>query len=171
MSKMLISLLCLLLCTACGGALAGELKKRREVLETLSRDIRSIRTWAAFDRLPLRELFHRLENSGLYPLWQMAAEQSGKGEERFEAHWRSCVCLERRGRLSCLAEEETQLLLEFGIRLVASADMDAQLRQIDRTLEHLDGCIKEARETEQKKSRLIRSLGAMGGLAITIILW
>ncbi len=171
MRKLFVSLCCILLCTACGGALAGELKKRKDILEALCRDIRSMRGWIAFDRLPVGELLYRLRGSQLAALWNMAAKRNGEREKSFAEIWRECVFSQRELLLSPLREEETELLIEFGSRLGSLTDTAAQLAQIDMTLGRLELCIREARNEMHKKDRLIRSLGAMGGLAITIMLW
>ena len=75
MLRLTFFIFCILLCTACGGALAGQLKRRRELLEIMMRDIRSIRAYIAYERLPLTAILEKLHSSRLQSLWDMALQK------------------------------------------------------------------------------------------------
>lgn len=171
MIKLLFSLGCVLLCTACGAALSNELSQRRSILETLLKDIRSIRGWIAFERIPLYALFQRLDESSLSQLWSLAAKRAEENEDGFAEAWSLLIKREKNELLSPLSEEETEILLEIGERLSSISQLDGQMKQIDMTLERLTLCAREAKDEMLKKSRLLQSLGAMGGLALVIVLW
>ncbi len=171
MLRLTFFIFCILLCTACGGALAGQLKRRRELLEIMMRDIRSIRAYIAYERLPLTAILEKLHSSRLQSLWDMALQKGKKAENGFGCGWQETISELQVFILSPLSEEELRILLEFGQRLATLPDIESQLRQIDMTQERLQLCLLEAKEEMHKKSRLLSSLGAMGGLAITIVLW
>ena len=60
-------------------------------------------------------------------------------------------------------------LEELGMQL-GDADLEAQIRSLDRYLEELKHSMEEIREGMKVKIRLCQCLGVMGGIFVTILL-
>ena len=68
-----------------------------------------------------------------------------------------------------IPEEERQRLMELG-GFLGHADIDMQIRYLDRYLEELADAIKKRQSMLGEKKKLYRSLGMIGGILIAVML-
>ena len=68
-----------------------------------------------------------------------------------------------------IPEEERQRLIELG-GFLGHADIDMQIRYLDRYLEELADAIKKRQSMLGEKKKLYRSLGMIGGILIAVML-
>ncbi|MDR0922725.1 MAG: stage III sporulation protein AB, partial [Hungatella sp.] len=88
--------------------------------------------------------------------------------ESFYTVWQEEI--DKLPREVCLSKEDKQNLKGLGEHL-GYLDMDMQERNILLYLEQLDLTIGYLRKHKQEKSRLYTSLGIMGGLFLTIVMY
>ncbi|MDO5110916.1 MAG: stage III sporulation protein AB [Clostridia bacterium] len=166
---MLLILACGLLCFASANAMAGELERRVALLYALHRDIAAMRGWMAGSLPPMRLMLLRLREGSLQALWDGVNAELTRAES-FDQAWKNCLGTLRRDALQPLSEEEYRLVLELGDAFCATQDTKAQLRFIDGLLQRLQLFAEEARAQTQKRARLYRSLGVLGGLALAVVI-
>lgn len=68
-----------------------------------------------------------------------------------------------------IPEKERQRLMELG-SFLGHADIEMQIRYLDRYLEEFADAIKERQSMLGEKKKLYRSLGVIGGILIAVML-
>ena len=86
-------------------------------------------------------------------------------ETPFPTAWRTA--LEESGPQ--LGQEHLEALLPLG-EVLGCTDLDSQLTSIRHTVNLLENQLAGAREYREKHSKLYRSLGVLGGMAVAIVL-
>lgn len=168
--RIVFALGCAVLCTLFGDATARGLYSRVALLKALRRDVAAMSAWVGSRALPLREMLLRLKNSEIGELWSCmlgCLEQA----ESFAEGWTQTLKTLGPTLLSPLVSdaEAMRTLREFGEGLCVADEVEAQLRHLEGMQRRLEGHIEEARQEAAQKSRLYRSLAALGGLALAIV--
>ncbi|MBS6643274.1 MAG: stage III sporulation protein AB [Clostridiaceae bacterium] len=154
-----------------GISMAGQWKKRLELLEQLRKMIFLLKGEILYANAPLEEAFERVGNKsgGVLGTLFTAVSQRIRNQcgEPFFTMWIE----EINGMDSriLLSKEDRQSLISFGEHL-GYLDCEMQERTILLYLEQLDLTIAYLREHQREKSRLYTSLGIMGGLFLTIVM-
>lgn len=150
--------------------MAEQWKAHLRTLEQLKKMIFLLKGEILYANAPLSEAFYHVGQKshgelGAFFLAVSNRIQNQRGE-LFFAMWK-----EETGRLqTCLSEKDKQELTGFGEHL-GYLDAGMQERTILLYLEQLDLSIEYLREHQRERSRLYTSLGLMGGLFLTILLY
>lgn len=148
--------------------LASNLQKRVLWIERSLAMLRQV-----FDRLkylqtPTEQLISQLAHAEQFSLLRYLGGCSRMLREGrpLPESWKESV----RGCAAELGEEEAELLSELG-DILGSADLESQLGALACTIGLLEERLRRTREYRDKHGRLYRSLGALCGLAVAILLW
>ena len=68
-----------------------------------------------------------------------------------------------------LTKEDKEIICQFG-KLLGKTDLDGQINEIDLSLNFLEAQIEKAEDEKQKNAKLYKSLGAITGIGIIIVL-
>lgn len=170
--RLLGAALVVISCTGMGFFLAGQWGERLRTMEQLRKMIFLLKGEIVYAHSPLTESFERTGKKGggeIGDLFIRVAERmEGQRGEPFYEIWQEEI-----GKLPktfCLSEEDRQSLTGLGEHL-GYLDLEMQERTILLYLEQLDLTIDYLREHKQERSRLYTSLGIMGGIFLTIMMY
>lgn len=170
--RLLGAVLVVVSCTGMGFFLAGEWSERLRTMEQLRKMIFLLKGEIVYARSPLTESFERTGKKGggeIGDLFMRVAERMERQQgEPFYEIWQEEI-----GKLPktfCLSQEDRQSLIGLGEHL-GYLDLEMQERTILLYLEQLDLTIDYLREHKQERSRLYTSLGIMGGIFLTIMMY
>lgn len=93
--------------------------------------------------------------------------KSGKGLNASEA-WEMAVKDEK--IKTSLNKEDKEILASFG-KLLGNSDLESQVKNIRLTISQLKNQEQKAEESRKKNAKMYKSLGALAGIAIVIILF
>lgn len=164
----------LILCasTGLGISYANQWKEHLRTAEELRKMLLLLKGEILYARSPLGEAFERVGKRCPGRLGEfflnVAGEITEQNGEPFYTIWKNQV--EKLGKDCALSGKDKQELSSFGEHL-GYLDCDMQERTILLYLEQLDLTIDYLREHLREKSRLYTSLGIMGGLFLTIIMY
>ena len=154
-----------------GGCLAWEQDRICQEMRYLQGLVLRIRGELWYSRTMLPDIFRRLagemkEPSGRW-LSEMAARMCRKDGGNLVEIWSREV--EIRLTENTIPEEERQRLTELG-SFLGHADIEMQIRYLDRYLEELADATKKRQSMLGEKKKLYRSLGMIGGILIAVML-
>ncbi|WP_367567497.1 stage III sporulation protein AB [Lacrimispora sp.] len=159
-------------CSGLGFFMAGQWNQHLKTVEKLRKMIFLLKAEIVYGNSPLAEAFERTgKRAGgeMGALFERVADRLFKQQgELFYQVWQEEI--DRMPKEVCLSKEDKQNLKGLGEHL-GYLDMDMQERNILLYLEQLDLTIDYLREHKQEKSRLYTSLGIMGGLFLTIVMY
>lgn len=152
--------------------LANQWKEHLKTMEELRKMIFLLKGQILYANAPLEEAFERVGEkcSGKLSDFFLTISQriaSQRGEPFYEM-WKQEI--ENLDRAIVLSEKDKQELVLFGEHL-GYLDSEMQERTILLYLEQLDITINYLREHLGEKSRLYTSLGIMGGIFLTIVMY
>ncbi|HCT90311.1 MAG TPA: hypothetical protein DF613_02840 [Lachnospiraceae bacterium] len=165
-------LLCCLFSTLLGMLYASRLKSRIRELKGLERMAMLIRQEIAYGRQPLPDIFERLGRRMEQPradfLHALGRELKEHGDTGFSEIFsrQTDACL----GTGSLRQEDLDSLKEMGAYL-GYLDRDTQLHTLDMYLRDTEKRIRELSEQYPEKSRVCRTLGAMGGIFLAVLLF
>lgn len=165
-----IGLLLLFLTSAGIGLLLSErLNKRVKELELLLAFLDRLKTCLNYQNLPTDEMIEQLADD---PSCQalpflIPCRELLRRSVNFPEAWKKSV-LRAKDKMALKEEDFSQLLSLANI--IGSSDTEGQLNAISMTEELLKCQRKEALDFKEKKGRLYRSLGALMGAGMVIIL-
>ena len=176
MDKMILrilgSVLVILSCSGLGFYMASQWNEHLRTVEKLRKMIFLLKGEIVYAKSPLTEAFERTGRKGggeMGALFEgVSVRLSGQQGEPFYTIWQEEI--DRLPKEVCLSKEDKQNLKGLGEHL-GYLDMDMQERNILLYLEQLDITIDYLRQHKQEKSRLYTSLGIMGGLFLTVIMY
>ena len=152
--------------------MAGQWNERLKTVEQLRKMVFLLKGEIVYAHSPLTEGFERTGKKGGGEIGELFIHVAERMEtqqgEPFYTIWQEEI--DRLPKTVCLSGEDRQNLKGLGEHL-GYLDLDMQERTILLYLEQLDLTIDYLREHKQEKSRLYTSLGVMGGLFLTIILY
>lgn len=159
-------------CTGMGLWMADQWKLHLRVLEDLRKLIFLIKGEIIYANSPLTEAFERAgrkSSTCIGELFLNVSERMEKQQgEPFYVMWKEEI--DKLGKAVPLSKEDRQELKCMGEHL-GYLDREMQERTILLYLEQLDITIHYLREHLREKSRLYTSLGIMGGLFLTIVMY
>lgn len=151
---------------------AGQWGERLKNMEYLRKMIFLLKGEIVYAHSPLTEGFERTGEKGGGEIGnlflQVAKRMNGQQGEPFYTIWQEEV--DRLPKSCCLREEDRQSLKGLGEHL-GYLDLGMQERTILLYLEQMDLAIGYLREHKQERSRLYTSLGIMGGIFLTILMY
>lgn len=155
-----------------GICLARQWNEHLRTMEQLRKMIFLLKGEIVYANAPLDEAFGRTGRKSGGCLGELFVRVAGRMEaqtgELFYEIWKEET--DRIPKASGLSQEEREHLKGFGEHL-GYLDLAMQERTILLYLEQLDASILYLREHKREKSRLYTSLGIMGGIFLTIILY
>lgn len=159
-------------CSGLGFFMASQWKEHLKTVERLRKMIFLLKGEILYAQSSLAEAFERTGNKTggeLGTLFIAVSKRlfAQKGES-FYSIWQEEI--ETLPSDICLSREDKQNLKDLGEHL-GYLDLDMQERNILLYLEQLDLTIGYLRKHKQEKSRLYTSLGIMGGLFLTLIMY
>ena len=159
-------------CSGLGFFMAGQWNERLKTAETLRKMMFLLKGEIIYANSPLTEAFEQTGKKAggeLGSLFERVAKRlAGQQGEPFYAIWQEEI-----GKLPksvCLSGEDKQNLKGLGEHL-GYLDMEMQERNLLLYLEQLDLTIDYLRKHKQEKNRLYASLGVMGGLFLTLVMY
>ena len=124
-----------------------------------------------YSRTMLSDIFRRLarEMKEPYDRWlsEMADRMCRKDGGNLVEIWSQGVEIHLTENM--IPEKERQRLMELG-SFLGHADIEMQIRYLDRYLEEFADAIKERQSMLGEKKKLYRSLGVIGGILIAVML-
>lgn len=166
-----IGLLLLFLTSAGAGILLSDrLNKRVKELELTLVFLDKLKTCLTYQNLPTNEMIELLaEDPSCKSLpYLTACHELLAGPTAFPNAWRTAM-RQSKGKTS-LNDSDISHLLSLA-SIIGSSDTDGQLSAISMVEELLKRQRAEAQEAKEKKGRLYRSLGALAGAGMVIILF
>lgn len=153
-----------------GIILSERLNKRVKELELILIFLDKLKTCLIYQNLPTNEMIDLLsENSScksllfLKPCQELLSNQTG-----FPLAWESAI--EQSKDKMHLNDTDYSLLLSLS-DIIGSSDTKGQLNAIGMVEKLLGDQRKEAQQAREKKGKLYRSLGALAGAGMVIILF
>ncbi len=166
------ALLVIISCSGLGFFMAAQWNEHLRTVEKLRKMIFLLKGEIVYANSPLTEAFERTGRKAggeIGVLFENVSERlSGQQGETFYTIWQEEI--DKLPKEVCLSKEDKQNLKGLGEHL-GYLDMDMQERNILLYLEQLDLTIGYLRKHKQEKSRLYTSLGIMGGLFLTIVMY
>lgn len=166
------ALLVIISCSGLGFFMAAQWNEHLRTVEKLRKMIFLLKGEIVYANSPLTEAFERTGRKAggeIGVLFESVSERlSGQQGDTFYTVWQEEI--DKLPREVCLSKEDKQNLKGLGEHL-GYLDMDMQERNILLYLEQLDLTIGYLRKHKQEKSRLYTSLGIMGGLFLTIVMY
>ena len=154
-----------------GGCLAWEQDRICQEMRYLQGLMLRLRGELWYSRTMLPDIFRRLagEMKEPYGRWlsEMADRMCRKDGGNLVEIWSQEVGTHLKENM--IPEEERQRLMELG-GFLGHADIDMQIRYLDRYLEELADAIKKRQSMLGEKKKLYRSLGMIGGILIAVML-
>lgn len=172
MLRILGSLLVTVSCSGLGVLMASQWKERLKTAEKLRKMIFLLKGEIVYGKSPLAEAFERTGKRGggkIGALFENVSERLSRQQgETFYDIWQEEI--DRLPKEVCLSGEDRQNLKGLGEHL-GYLDMEMQERNLLLYLEQLDLTIDYLRQHKEEKCRLYTSLGIMGGLFLTVIMY
>lgn len=170
--RILGALLVVLSCSGLGFFMAAQWNEHLKTVEKLRKMIFLLKGEIVYANSPLAEAFERTGKKAvgeLGNLFENVSERLCRQQgESFYTIWQEEI--DKLPKEVCLSKEDKQNLKGLGEHL-GYLDMDMQERNILLYLEQLDLTIGYLRKHKQEKCRLYTSLGIMGGLFLTIVMY
>ena len=159
-------------CSGLGFFMAGQWNEHLKTMETLRKMVFLLKGEIMYANSPLTEAFERTgKKTGgeLGSLFERVSERlCNQQGEPFYAVWQEEI--EQLPKSVCLSGEDKQSLKDLGEHL-GYLDAEMQERNLLLYLEQLDLAIDYLRKHKQEKNRLYASLGIMGGLFLTLVMY
>ena len=154
-----------------GGCLAWEQDRICQEMRYLQGLMLRLRGELWYSRTMLPVIFRRLarEMKEPYDRWlsEMADRMCRKDGGNLVEIWSQGVEIHLTENM--IPEKERQRLMELG-SFLGHADIEMQIRYLDRYLEEFADAIKERQSMLGEKKKLYRSLGVIGGILIAVML-
>lgn len=155
--------------TWCGFEAARNLSERTRQLRALKSALQSLEAEIMYGHTPLHEAARRLAAQLAKPLSQFFetfAKKITETETTVKEAWE--VSLQEIWKWTALKQEEFEIMKQFGETL-GRHDRNSQQKQIRLTLAHLEREEQDARDKQMKYERMVKSLGFLAGLLLTIL--
>ena len=152
--------------TAIGIVLSKRYQKRVEELKDFKSAFNILKTKMRFTYTPLREIFTDISKNLHGKIGIVFEKASSYIEERdAKLAWEDAInSIELN-----ITKEDKEVILGLG-KLLGKTDVEGQISEIDLCLTFLEGQIEKAESEKEKNAKLYKSLGAIAGIGIIIIL-
>lgn len=154
-----------------GMSAADRVRQQYEEMRELQTLLYALRSEILYARACLGEAFLKIGRDAGEPyrgwMMEMSRKMKRRQDRMLSVIWKTGV----RDALknSRIQKRDLLRLEELGTQL-GDADLEAQIRSLDRYLEELKHSMEEIREGMKIKIRLCQCLGVMGGIFVTILL-
>ncbi|MGN0666346.1 MAG: stage III sporulation protein AB [Huintestinicola sp.] len=156
----------------CTGFIAADgLMHRLQALKQLRMMLENIRLMIRYESVPLDEIFRRLSENESYdrllfiaPAAEMLQGVPYAGTS-FSSQWEDIV----NKHCGSFTREDTDIICSLGT-VLGTTDTEGQLSALSLAVEMTDTLISDASEQYRAKGRLYRSLGAIAGALIAVII-
>lgn len=170
MIKLLGAVLIVFTTTTFGFEIAKGYSNRTKNLRQFKFALQSLNAEIIYGHLPLSEVTKRIAKQIEDPLSKFFNEFSLRLQDESSSvseTWRECLDLIRYD--ASLKSTEYEVLVQFGETL-GRHDIVSQQKHIILAMNHLDKEEVEAKESQQKNERMVRSLGFLSGVLIVLII-
>lgn len=160
------ALLVILSCSVFGFAMAQQLKRRSELLRSLTQSLLLLRSGVCLELLPIREVLVELserENADAV-FWARCMHLFEDGDLRAAWNVAAMECTELG-----LKNEECGVLAELGT-VIGRCEAEKQQELIERTAAYFDRRAQLAQEERQNRYKLRAALGVGSGLVFAILM-
>jgi len=165
-----IGALLLLCATTWGGyEFARRLNNRPKQIRELKNALQVLEAEILFGQAPIKEACEKVANQVPAPLswfFKEFSEQLDQGgsslyevwEDRLQQYW----------PMSALGDGEKEVMRQFG-QTLGQHDFTGQQKHIRLALSHLERELEDAREQQQRYSKMVKSLGFLTGLLLILL--
>lgn len=157
--------------TGIGFRVAKDYRDRPRQLRMLVQSMRVLRAEIEYSVMPLPQAMRRVAAKTPLPtgaLWEAIADQLRPNEVSVSEAFATAIDGVR-GKLSLTTADYD------GLRLLAdvlgTTDRAHLAQQFDASLQHYEGLVREARESQRRNERLWQYLGVLSGLILVILLY
>lgn len=153
-----------------GFEFANKLRERPRQLRLMRAALQSLEAEIMYGHTPLAEAAERLAKQIPKPLcflFEGFGQQLRQGEKTVREAW--LASLENVWKRAAMKRAEYEILQQFGETL-GQHDRESQQKHIRLCLTHLEREEGEAKESQLRSEKMIRSLGVLSGLLIVILL-
>lgn len=149
-----------------GRMLAAAQERRAAVLQEMLTDVRRLHVEMLERRTPIREALDACSGS----ICRETAKRMREGNTPFSAYRQASASLRMKGgALDCLAEGDMAALERLFVGLGKGSVGNQRALLIDAA-EEIERLLHQARRRREEQGKLYASLGAMGGLALALLL-
>ncbi|PAV29096.1 stage III sporulation protein SpoAB [Virgibacillus profundi] len=146
------------------------LNKRPKHIRLLKNALQILEAEILYSQLPLKDAFTMIAKQIPQPMKTFFESLSNNLQEEhidFYSIWEKDVI--ELMKVSCLGGNEQEILNQFG-RTLGQHDFYQQQKHIQLTVTHLDRELEDARDNQNKYSKMAKSLGVLCGLFIVLLL-
>jgi stage III sporulation protein AB len=169
MIKLIGAILIITATTWTGFEASRHLSERPKQLRLLKSALQSLEAEIMYGHTPLHEAALRLAEQLSNPLSRFFAEFAGKltdTETTVREAWETS--LKEIWKQTALKQREFEIMKQFGETL-GRHDRLSQQKQIMLTLTHLESEEADARDKQMKYEKMVKSIGFLAGLLLTIL--
>lgn len=164
--KSILYMLVLLSSTSIGALLSQKYQKREEELKDFKTAFIMFKTKICYTYEPLQEIFKDISKN-IQSKTKIVFEKTIKYMKEKNATESWNLALEE--TTTNLTKEDKKALSTLG-KLLGKTNIEGQINEINLSLEFLETQIENARQEKEKSAKLYKTLGAIAGIGIVIIL-
>lgn len=158
-----------------GACPVQKMKERTKEFETLYFCLLRLKSEISHGGKPLPEAIRSAAeskkegNSGVYrTVMKLLAERMERGREGYEGILRTCA--EEGFRDSVITAEEREAFTDTFL-LLGGGDKEKQVQMLEYYAENVRQAIAQEKQKKKEKSYLYRSLGVLGGIFLSVIMY
>lgn len=170
MMKWIGALLLILSTTCFGWYMSNRLEKRPKHIRQFKNALQLLEAEITYSQAPLQNAFQTLGSQFSAPLkhfFQGLSKDMSSQKSDFIYLWNKWT--EELEQIASFNKSELEIIKQFGHSL-GQHDFTQQQKQIQLTLTHLDRQLQEAYDEQLKYSSLAKSLGALSGIFLVLLL-
>lgn len=166
-----VGALIIIMATTLGGFVwAKQYSDRPKQLRQMKAALQALEAEIMFGMTPLAEACDHLSGQFSGPIgdfFKSFSDTLGKNAESVHSAWDES--LNEIWKRTAFRKNDLEVMKQFGTTL-GRHDRDHQQKQIKLTLSHLEREEAEARDSQQRNEKMIKSLGFLAGLLIVLML-
>ncbi len=169
--KLFLGVLIIISSTIIGIAMANKYAMRPVQLRALQSGINILQTEIIYFSSPLPEALYKVSKSISDDI-RIIFDKASKGlldKKQYTVNEVWTRAVEDSMDTTTLTEEDKVILINFGLGL-GSSDKESQLRHFQLVMEQIKNQEIKAEEIRKKNEKLYKSLGILGGMAITVLI-
>jgi stage III sporulation protein AB len=168
--KIIGAIIIVMATTMAGFSFASRLSNRPKQLRHLKYALQTLEAEIMFGHVPLKEASNRLAAQVPKPvsmIFQLFSEALQEQSTNVKKAWEKTLLTVWPD--TALGKQEFEIMMQFGATL-GQHDRHQQQKQIRLTLSHLEREEADARDTQAKHEKMVKSLGVLSGLLIIVLL-
>lgn len=164
MRKLAGAFLIFIVCVLFGGVSSENLRKRMELLSFLLSDLKTLRNGLKSEKLSVGNMVSELSESGnIKEFWLEMKKGTDLNFSFGDAYLKGGHIIEHIGK------KELEAFKTFA-RDFGKSDLESEIIRLDMLIEKLGEAEKTLKKEYPKKIKLTRSLSALGGIALMLLL-